>query len=350
MGEVVKAFTGKDAVDALLESKWAKTSSGEIQITDRKSCVNLMNIFLQKGLFHRAVKVERKKDKGDKTKKKKKDDDVVEEDKKSKKDKKIKAITDGQESENKEEKKKEKEKEKKDEEKKVEKKDEKKKKERRLKLNMHEEQLFLDGDSIYVWIYDPIPAKTFLIGLLMVVGAVGFCLFPLWPDELRIGVYYLSLVGASFVGFVLFLVVLKQVLFCVVWLLTFGKIHFWIFPNLTEDVGVIESFKPLYVVKKPDGKPKAKDVKKEMRKRREKALENEETESETQEVEGEKTEEQEFEMVSHEDITENGEKNEDIEEDEDKDHEGDEEDVEEEDNRDTETGDNSDNTENKTDQ
>ena len=25
-----------------------------------------------------------------------------------------------------------------------------------------------------------------------------------------------------------------------------GKHHFWLFPNLTEDVGVIESFKPLY--------------------------------------------------------------------------------------------------------
>ncbi|VDI21740.1 Hypothetical predicted protein [Mytilus galloprovincialis] len=45
-----------------------------------------------------------------------------------------------------------------------------------------------------------------------------------------------------------------------------------------------------------------------MRKRREKALENEETESETQEMDAEKTEEQGFEMVSHEDITENGDK------------------------------------------
>lgn len=353
MGEEVKAFFAKDAVDALLESKWAKDTSGDIQITDRKSCVNLMNIFLQKGLFHRAVKVERKKDKSDKAKKKKKDDDAIEEEKKSKKDKKVKAIVDGQENETKAE---EKKKDKKDEDKKDDKKEEKKKKERKLKLNMHDDQLFIDGDNIYVWIYDPIPAKTFIIGLLMVVGVVAFCLFPLWPDEMRIGVYYLSLVGASFVGFVLFLVILKQILFCCMWVLTFGKIHFWIFPNLTEDVGVIESFKPFYMyeIKKPgDAKQKAKDVKKEIRKRREKALENEETESETQEGDGEKTEEQGFEMVSHDDITENKDQVDDVkdeENEEDQNHEGDDEDigdeediVDEEEGRDTETGDNSDN-------
>ena len=29
-----------------------------------------------------------------------------------------------------------------------------------------------------------------------------------------------------------------------------GKIYFWLFPNLNEDLGVIESFKPLYSLKK----------------------------------------------------------------------------------------------------
>ena len=29
-----------------------------------------------------------------------------------------------------------------------------------------------------------------------------------------------------------------------------GKISFWLFPNLNEDLGVIESFKPLYSLKK----------------------------------------------------------------------------------------------------
>ena len=63
--------------------------------------------------------------------------------------------------------------------------------------------------QVYVWIYDPVNAKTFLIGLLMVLGAIGLCMFPLWPEEVRVGVYYLSLSAAGFVGFILSLVVSK---------------------------------------------------------------------------------------------------------------------------------------------
>lgn len=39
-------LSAKDAVDALMDSKWAKKSDGEIQISDRKSCVNLMNKYV----------------------------------------------------------------------------------------------------------------------------------------------------------------------------------------------------------------------------------------------------------------------------------------------------------------
>ena len=32
---------------------------------------------------------------------------------------------------------------------------------------MHDQQIFKDGDEYYVWIYDPVPLKTFFIGLLL---------------------------------------------------------------------------------------------------------------------------------------------------------------------------------------
>ena len=41
-------------------------------------------------------------------------------------------------------------------------------------------------------------------------------------------------------------VAVQRVLFAVTWLVTFGKHHFWLLPNLTEDVGFFESFKPFY--------------------------------------------------------------------------------------------------------
>jgi len=38
----------------------------------------------------------------------------------------------------------------------------------------------------------------------------------------------------------------RVILFAIVWALSLGKISFWLLPNLTEDVGFFESFRPLY--------------------------------------------------------------------------------------------------------
>lgn len=122
------------------------------------------------------------------------------------------------------------------------------KKKRKIRLDMHPEQFFVDGAEAYVWIYDPIPMHYWLFGALLVVGAIVVCLFPLWPPSIRKGVYYLSIAAAGFLVFILGLAVLRFVVFCIVWTLTGSKHHFWIFPNLTEDVGFFASFWPLYTV------------------------------------------------------------------------------------------------------
>ena len=62
-----------------------------------------------------------------------------------------------------------------------------------------------------------------------------------------------------------------MVIFTIVWLCTFGKHHFWLLPNLTEDVGFFESFWPLYKhdLKNSDSKDKDskdRDHKKKKRK------------------------------------------------------------------------------------
>lgn len=122
------------------------------------------------------------------------------------------------------------------------------KKKRKIRLDMHPDQVFVDGGEAYVWIYDPIPMHYWLIGALLVVGAIVVCLFPLWPPTIRKGVYYLSIAAAGFLVFILGLAALRFVVFCIVWVLTGSKHHFWIFPNLTEDVGFFASFWPLYTV------------------------------------------------------------------------------------------------------
>lgn len=46
------------------------------------------------------------------------------------------------------------------------------------------------------------------------------------------------------------LVVVRLIIFVFLWVLTFGKLQFWLLPNLTEDVGFFESFWPLYSIEK----------------------------------------------------------------------------------------------------
>lgn len=128
---------------------------------------------------------------------------------------------------------------------------------------MHDDQKFVDSSDPYVWVYDPTSTKTYIIGSLLIFGAIGICLFPLWPSQVREGVYYVSLAGASFLGAILGLAVLKYILFAAVWAITFGRVHFWLLPNLTEDVGFLESFVPVYkcsMSNKPEDAKKNDDI------------------------------------------------------------------------------------------
>lgn len=47
-------------------------------------------------------------------------------------------------------------------------------------------------------------------------------------------------------GIVLIFFIVRVILFGIIWLLTLGRHQFWLFPNLLEDVGFFDSFKPVY--------------------------------------------------------------------------------------------------------
>ena len=69
-----------------------------------------------------------------------------------------------------------------------------KKKKRKIRLDMHLEQLFLDTKDAYVWIYDPTPWYYWVGGTAIVLITIAVCLFPLWPPWMRLGVHYLRFV------------------------------------------------------------------------------------------------------------------------------------------------------------
>uniref|UniRef100_A0A671SED4 Translocation protein SEC62 n=1 Tax=Sinocyclocheilus anshuiensis TaxID=1608454 RepID=A0A671SED4_9TELE len=223
MGHRVDYFVASKAVECLLDSKWAKAKKGEEALfTTRESVVGYCNRLLKKQFFHRALKVMKKKPEKDAKKEKEKEKDKAksdsgkEEEKKSKKDKDKKKDSEAVDT-------------------KKEKNDDspgspKKKKDvkKKFKLEPHEDQLFLDGNE-------------------MLVNIIRFKKFKsLWPAEMRVGVYYLSVAAGCFVAGILLLAIARCILFMIIWLVTGGRHHFWFLPNLTADVGFIDSFRPLY--------------------------------------------------------------------------------------------------------
>ena len=52
--------------------------------------------------------------------------------------------------------------------------------------------------------------------------------------------------AAGFLLSIMGIGVIKYILFALLFALSAGKLSFWLFPNLTEDVGFLESFMPLY--------------------------------------------------------------------------------------------------------
>lgn len=236
-GQKVEYFIGSKAVDCLLDSNWASGKGGtEILFTDRLSVERYLDKLLLLGFFNRVQRIkkvkktEKEKEKEnatvkDESKKKKLKNEKTEEEKKS-----SEGTGDGEG-----------------------------KKTRKIKVKLElydpEDQYFEDNDDeAFVWYFDPVHPKTVAMGALVVVATIAICLFPLWPSNIREYVWYLSVLAAAAVGSILVLAVLRYVFFAIVWVLTWGKHHFWLLPNLTEECGFKESFIPLYTHEYKGGK------------------------------------------------------------------------------------------------
>jgi len=227
---VVEYFVASKAIDALLnESPWAKEKAKEGQelvFLAREQCVKYMDDLLRHKMFHRAKKIP-----------------VMDSKKKSKKDNASGSVkTDTSEVE-------------------ATPKTAEQKKKRKIRLDMHLDQVFLDSTDAYVWLYDPISWVYWLGGTAIVLGTIAVCMFPLWPPMMRTGVHYLSWGAIGVLLLIMALAVLKYILFGALFVLSGGKLSFWLFPNLTEDVGFFESFMPVYDYTYSGGKKKSKKAK-----------------------------------------------------------------------------------------
>jgi translocation protein SEC62 len=111
-------------------------------------------------------------------------------------------------------------------------------------------------DGYYMWIYEGSQMKLYMGAVLLVITILAGVLFPLWPNFLRMGVWYLSVGVLCLVGVFFGIAIVRLILYIIT--LPFVSRGFWLFPNLFEDVGIVDSFIPFYGFEEPKDKKKKK--------------------------------------------------------------------------------------------
>ncbi|SPO25584.1 related to translocation protein sec62 [Ustilago trichophora] len=122
-------------------------------------------------------------------------------------------------------------------------------------VEINQQQMF-KSELHYVWLYEGSQLGLKLAGLGMVVVMLAGVMFPLWPPTMRLGVWYLSVGALGLIG-LFFAIAIVRLIF---WLITLvvAKPGIWIFPNLFEDVGFVDSFIPLWGWDVPPAPKKSK--------------------------------------------------------------------------------------------
>ncbi|CAG8579134.1 1314_t:CDS:2 [Ambispora gerdemannii] len=117
-------------------------------------------------------------------------------------------------------------------------------------------QMFAE-DQYYVWLYEGSQLWTILGGIALIAVVFAGVMFPLWPAILRDTVWYLAVAVLALFGILVIISVIRLILFIITMLILPRGI--WIFPNLFEDVGFVDSFIPLWAWDVPKKKEKIID-------------------------------------------------------------------------------------------
>jgi translocation protein SEC62 len=110
-----------------------------------------------------------------------------------------------------------------------------------VRIEQHQEA---NDDNYYIWLYEGSQWKQKLYAggaLLLVIAIV---LFPLWPLFMRQGVWYLSMGVLGLIGLFFAMAIVRLILF-IITMFTVSP-GLWLYPNLFEDVGFFDSFRPVW--------------------------------------------------------------------------------------------------------
>lgn len=96
----------------------------------------------------------------------------------------------------------------------------------------------------YVWFYEGPQWKRKVMAGGALILLITLVMFPLWPMVLRQGVWYLSVGMMGLIGLFFAMSIFRLILFCAtVFTVPPGL---WLYPNLFEDVGFFDSFRPVW--------------------------------------------------------------------------------------------------------
>ena len=107
-----------------------------------------------------------------------------------------------------------------------------------------ENQQEAQPDMHYIWLYEGPQWKQKIYAGLALGVIMTVVMFPLWPMKLRIGVWYLCMGVLGLLGLFFAMCIFRLILFCVT--VFSNPPGLWLYPNLFEDVGFFDSFRPVW--------------------------------------------------------------------------------------------------------
>lgn len=110
----------------------------------------------------------------------------------------------------------------------------------------------INEDWYYMWIWEGSQIKLYIGAAALVATVLAAVMFPLWPAFLRLGVWYLSVGVLGLLGVFFGIAIIRLILFVVTMFTVSPGI--WLFPNLFEDVGIVDSFIPFWGWEEPKKK------------------------------------------------------------------------------------------------
>ena len=107
-----------------------------------------------------------------------------------------------------------------------------------------EQQQEIAPELHYVFLVEGSQWRTKLYAVLALVAVFTIIMFPLWPLKMRLGVWYLSMGMLGLIGLFFAMALFRLILFvATVFTVPPGL---WLYPNLFEDVGFFDSFRPVW--------------------------------------------------------------------------------------------------------